>query len=86
MTTGEQLPVHILVKDVADGRSRRGERLDHMNAGRSACWREAQNADQQGVGYDPEGHAERAVDQLRGKTDADKGDQCLQMLQGKFWQ
>lgn len=39
-------------------------------------WRHPQEPDQQGVGYHPEGHAQRAIDQLRCKADQDEGQQC----------
>ena len=59
---------------MADRRDRGGEGLGRVDAGRREPGRHA-HADQQGARNLPEGHAERAIDQLRGKADQDERDQ-----------
>ena len=69
---GEQLPVDVAVRDVADPGDAGGEGLDRVDPGRRRGRGDAE-ADQQGVGDNPERHAERAVDDLRAEADRDEG-------------
>jgi hypothetical protein len=67
----KQLPVHVLVQNVADARGAGGEGFHRMHAGRRGGRRHPE-ADQQGTGNHPKRHAERAVDQLRSETCEDE--------------
>ena len=67
----KQLPVDVAMGDVADARNAGREGFDRVDAGGSRGRRNAE-ADQQGVGNHPEGHAERAIDDLGGKADRDE--------------
>ncbi len=61
------------MQQVADARCRGGKAFDDMHALRGMGGRHAKHADQQRVGDNPEGHAQRTVDQLCGEADADEG-------------
>ncbi len=69
---------------MAEARDCAGEAFDDMNPRRSLGWRHAEYADQQGVADHPEGHAQRAIDQLCGKTDSDEREQCRQIESHEF--
>src|SRR5690606_11910992 len=56
----------------ADARDAGGEALDHVDPLRGERRGDAEDPDQQRVRDYSEGHAERAVDQLRGETDGDE--------------
>jgi hypothetical protein len=64
---------------MAEPRGRRREAFDDVNALRGDGRRQPHDADHQRRADDPEGHAERAVDELRGETDGDERPQVDQI-------